>query len=145
FYFGIFANITPPVALAAFAGAGIANGDPMKTGWQSLRLALAGFIVPFMFVYNPSMLMIDVEGLSLMANSFPLPSVWVIISVIITSITGVLGLSSAVEGYFKAPMNTWQRIVLAGGSFMLIVPESITDLVGIIIVGIIIWLNVRQK
>lgn len=64
FYFGIFANITPPVCLAAFAGAGIAGGDPMKTGFQSLKLALAGFIVPFMFIYNPTMLMIDPTGLA---------------------------------------------------------------------------------
>ncbi|MBC6675457.1 MAG: TRAP transporter permease, partial [Acinetobacter sp.] len=59
FYFGLFANITPPVALAAFAGAGIAGGDPMRTGFQALKLSLAGFIVPFLFVYNPAMLMID--------------------------------------------------------------------------------------
>lgn len=144
FYFGIFANITPPVALAAFAGAGIAQGDPMKTGWQSLRLALAGFIVPFMFVYNPSMLMIDVTNVAVTAKTFPLPSAFEIINVIVSSVIGVLGLSAAVEGYFKHNMPTWQRIILAAGSFMLIIPELITDLVGITIVTLIVWLNYRK-
>ncbi len=145
FYFGIFANITPPVALAAFAGAGIAQGDPMKTGWQSLRLALAGFIVPFMFVYNPSMLMIDVTNAAVTAKTFPLPSVFEIINVIVSSVIGVLGLSAAVEGYLKQTMPMWQRIILATGSFMLIIPELITDIVGIAIVALIAFLNFSKK
>lgn len=145
FYFGIFANITPPVALASFAGAGIAQGDPMKTGWQSLRLALAGFIVPFMFVYNPHMLMIETANVGVMAKTFPLPNVIDIVSVVISSIIGVLGLSASVEGYFKQPMAIWQRIILAIGSLMLIVPELTTDLVGIAIVAAMILLNYRQK
>ena len=145
FYFGIFANITPPVALAAFAGAGIAGGDPMKTGWQSLRLALAGFIVPFMFVYNPNMLMIDVTDAAVTARTFPLPEIWVIVSVVVTATIGVLGLSAAVDGYFKHIMVAWQRIILAIGSLMLIVPEHITDLVGVVIVGLMVWLNYRHR
>lgn len=145
FYFGIFANITPPVALASFAGAGIAQGDPMKTGWQSLRLALAGFIVPFMFVYNPHMLMIETANVGVMAKTFPLPSVIDIVAVVISSVIGVLGLSASVEGYFKQPMAMWQRIILAIGSFMLIMPEFTTDLVGIAIVVAMILLNFRQK
>lgn len=145
FYFGIFANITPPVALAAFAGAGIAGGDPMKTGWQSLRLALAGFIVPFMFVYNPNMLMIDVTGVAVTAQTFPLPEFWVIISVVVTASMGVLGLSAAVEGYFKNTVVAWQRVILAIGSLMLIVPEHITDLIGIMVVAAIVWLNYRSR
>lgn len=145
FYFGIFANITPPVALASFAGAGIAQGDPMKTGWQSLRLALAGFIVPFMFVYNPHMLMIETANVGVMAKTFPLPSVIDIVAVVISSVIGVLGLSASVEGYFKQPMAMWQRAILAIGSLMLIVPELTTDLVGIALVATIILLNFRQK
>ncbi|TCT18510.1 TRAP transporter 4TM/12TM fusion protein [Bibersteinia trehalosi] len=145
FYFGIFANITPPVALASFAGAGIAQGDPMKTGWQSLKLALAGFIVPFMFVYNPHMLMIETANVAVMTKTFPLPNATEIAVVIISSVIGVLGLSAAVEGYFKNPMALWQRIILAAGSLMLIIPELITDLAGIAIVTAIILLNYRQK
>ncbi|HHE3663836.1 TPA: TRAP transporter permease [Pasteurella multocida] len=144
FYFGIFANITPPVALAAFAGAGIAQGDPMKTGWQSLRLAVAGFIVPFMFVYNPNMLMIDVSNVAVTAKTFPLPHIVDIISVLISSTIGVLGLSAATEGYFKQAMPIWQRIILAIGSFMLIIPELMTDLIGIAVVAVMIWLNFRR-
>ncbi|MCK3655092.1 C4-dicarboxylate ABC transporter permease [Pasteurellaceae bacterium Macca] len=145
FYFGIFANITPPVALAAFAGAGIAQGDPMKTGWQSLRLALAGFIIPFMFVYNPHILMIDTTNVAVMAKTFPLPNVLEIITVVISSVIGVLGLSVAVEGYFKTIMPIWQRLMLTCGALMLITPEWISDLVGIAIVIIIIGLNSRAN
>ncbi|MFC0323790.1 TRAP transporter permease [Gallibacterium melopsittaci] len=145
FYFGIFANITPPVALASFAGAGIAGGDPMKTGWQSLRLALAGFIIPFIFVYNPSMLMIDVHNAAITANSFPLPAISEIISVCVTSILGVIGLSAAVEGYFKHNINPLFRIILAIGSVLLISPEFISDIVGIVILLIMLFINIKQK
>ena len=145
FYFGIFANITPPVCLAAFAGAGIAGGDPMKTGFQSLRLALAGFIVPFMFIYNPTMLMIDPTGLAVTAKEFPLPPVLDIITVVFTSITGVIGLSAAVEGYFKGSMNAITRIVLAIGALLLIYPELMTDIVGGVIVLGIFALNMKAN
>lgn len=144
FYFGIFANITPPVALASFAGAGIAGGDPMKTGWQSVKLALAGFIVPFMFVYNPNMMMIDVTGADVMAKTFAFPEWHVILSVTITSIIGVLALSSAVEGYLKTHLAVWQRIIIAIGAFCLIVPETITDIVGVALVLAITLLNYRS-
>lgn len=145
FYFGIFANITPPVCLAAFAGAGIAGGDPMKTGFQSLRLALAGFIVPFMFIYNPTMLMIDPAGLAVTAKEFPLPPIMEIVTVVVTSVIGVIGLSSALEGYFKGPMNPIMRIALAIGALLLIYPELMTDLAGgIIVLGIAAW-NVKAS
>lgn len=141
FYFGIFANITPPVALASFAGAGIAGGDPIKTGFQSLKLALAGFIVPFMFVYNPNMLMIDVTHAAVTATEFPLPSWWTIVSVSITSIIGVLSLSAAVEGYFKTHIPNWQRLPLAAGGLMMIVPELVTDLIGMVLIAVILGIN----
>ncbi|MBS7817651.1 TRAP transporter permease [Wohlfahrtiimonas chitiniclastica] len=145
FYFGLFANITPPVALASFAGAGIAGGDPMKTGWQSLKLALAGFIVPFMFVYNPAMLYIDTTGLTSMnVTEFPAPPILSILLISITSIVGVISLSAAVEGYFKAAMNPIERIVLAIGALMLIVPESYTDIAGMLVVAVIVVLNYRK-
>jgi TRAP transporter 4TM/12TM fusion protein len=145
FYFGIFANITPPVCLAAFAGAGIAGGDPMKTGFQSLKLALAGFIVPFMFIYNPTMLMIDPAGLAVTAKEFPLPPVMEIVMVVITSVVGVIGLSAAVEGYFKGVMNPLMRVALAVGALLLIYPELMTDVAGaIIVIGIAAW-NVKTN
>jgi len=145
FYFGIFANITPPVCLAAFAGAGIAGGDPMKTGFQSLKLALAGFIVPFMFIYNPTMLMIDPAGLAVTAKEFPLPPVMEIVMVVITSVVGVIGLSAAVEGYFKGVMKPLMRVALAAGALLLIYPELMTDVAGaIIVIGIAAW-NVKTN
>lgn len=144
FYFGLFANITPPVALASFAGAGIAGGDPMKTGFQSLKLALAGFIVPFMFVYNPAMLMLDTTNAVVTSKEFPLPSLWTIGSVALTSIIGIIALSAAVEGYFKGQLNVLLRIILACGAFMLIVPELTTDIVGIAIVSFVIVWNFKQ-
>lgn len=145
FYFGIFANITPPVCLAAFAGAGIAGGDPMKTGLLSLKLALAGFIVPFMFVYNPTMLMIDPAGLAVTAKEFPLPPLIEIVTVVVTSVIGVIGLSSALEGFFKGPMNPLMRVGLACGALLLIYPEIITDMVGGIIVLGIVALNINAN
>lgn len=145
FYFGIFANITPPVCLAAFAGAGISGGDPMKTGFLSLKLALAGFIVPFMFIYNPTMLMIDPTGLAVTAKDFPLPPILDIITVVVTSVTGVIALSSALEGYFKGDMNPLTRAILAIGALLLIYPEITTSLAGgIIVVGIALF-NIKTS
>lgn len=145
FYFGLFANITPPVALASFAGAGIAGGDPMRTGWQSLKLSLAGFIVPFMFVYNPAMLYIDTTGLTSMnVTEFPAPPLLSIIMISITSIVGVISLGAAVEGYLKARMNIIERIILAVGALMLIIPELYTDIIGMIVVIGMVALNLQR-
>lgn len=144
FYFGIFANITPPVALAAFAGAGISGGDPMKTGFQSLKLAIAGFVVPYLFVYNPTMLMIDVTGLPTNAKEFPLPDVWSIVTVVLTSIIGVIALSAATEGYFMKSYNLISRLLLAAGALMLIIPEGFTDMAGIVIVLVMMGMQVVQ-
>ncbi|MDA5133343.1 TRAP transporter permease [Psychrobacter sp. ANT_H3] len=145
FYFGVFANITPPVCLAAFAGAGISGGDPMKTGYLSLKLALAGFIVPFMFIYNPAMLMIDPTGLAVTAKEFPLPPVMDIVIAVVTSVVGVIGLSAALEGYFKGSMNSITRIILAIGALLLIYPGLITGLIGgVIILGIAV-LNIKTS
>ncbi|MGP5337986.1 TRAP transporter permease [Psychrobacter maritimus] len=145
FYFGVFANITPPVCLAAFAGAGISGGDPMKTGYLSLKLALAGFIVPFMFIYNPAMLMIDPTGLAVTAKEFPLPPVMDIVIAVVTSVVGVIGLSAALEGYFKGSMNSITRIILAIGALLLIYPGLITGLIGGVIILGIVLLNIKTS
>ncbi|MBH0096174.1 TRAP transporter permease [Psychrobacter sp. NZS113] len=145
FYFGIFANITPPVCLAAFAGAGISGGDPMRTGFLSLKLALAGFIVPFMFIYNPTMLMIDPTGLAVTAKDFPLPPIVDIITVVVTSITGVIALSAALEGYFRGGMNTLTRVILVVGALLLIYPEIITGVAGAVIVLGIAVFNIKTS
>lgn len=145
FYFGLFANITPPVALASFAGAGISGGDPMKTGWQSLKLSLAGFIVPFIFVYNPALLFIDNSVITSMnVTEFVLPPIIDIVTVALTSAIGVISLSSAIEGHFKNNMNFIERVILAVGACLLIVPEAITDVAGIILVSAMLFLNVKK-
>ena len=144
FYFGLFANITPPVALAAFAGAGIAGGDPMRTGFQALKLSLAGFIVPFLFVYNPAMLMIDTDNVAVNAREFAFPVWTTIVSIVFTSVVGILALGAAVEGYFKVGLNWFWRIFLGAGALCMIIPETVTDIIGIVMVVIAISINIMQ-
>lgn len=146
FYFGIFANITPPVALAAFAGAGISGGDPMRTGLNALRLSIAGFIIPYLFVYNPAMLMIDTTDIAVNATEFALPPIWEIISITVTAIIGIIGLSATAEGYFQTRLNVLFRIVLGAGALMLIVPETLTDIIGLtIVLGIFVINFLKSK
>ncbi|TAA71685.1 TRAP transporter permease [Planococcus salinarum] len=134
FYFGIFANITPPVALAAFAGAGISGGDPMRTGFNALKLSIAGFIIPYLFVYNPAMLLIETEGIATNAREFEFPPVLEVLLITITAIIGIIALSAAVEGYFKTRMNVVTSILLGAGALLLIFPENFTDVIGMIVV-----------
>ncbi|MEB3101550.1 TRAP transporter permease [Ferviditalea candida] len=131
FYFGIFANITPPVALAAFAGAGISGGDPNKTGFQAVRLAVAGFIVPFMFVFAPSMLMIDTN----IAH---------IVMIVVTSVLGVFLLAIAMEGFFRERLSIPLRGVSFASALLLIYPGLITSLIGFVGFVIVLLLNKRQ-
>ena len=118
FYFAMFANLTPPVALAAFAAAGLSGGNPMKTGWQSVKLALAGFIVPYMFVYSQQLLLMDVDFISGTR-------------VVITSCIGVVLIGAAVEGYLFGRLNPVLRVISFGAAMMLIDSGAITDLIGI--------------
>ncbi len=128
FYFGIVADITPPVALAAYAGSAIAKSNPMKTAFNATKLAIAAFIVPYVFAYNPSMLMIDA-------------SVAEVILISLTSFIGIFGVSAALEGYVFADMNPVIRIAMAIGGLMLIVPGLVTDTVGIGLVVITVALQ----
>nr|WP_106779077.1 TRAP transporter permease [Lysinibacillus timonensis] len=145
FYFGIFANITPPVALASFAAAGLSGGDPMKTGFASVRLALAGFIVPYIFVYNPALLLIDPSGLAMNAVDFPIAPVLDIVIVAITSLVGVIGIGAALEGYFVGHINPILRFILGAGALMMLIPEPITDIIGALVVLVIFVLNFVQN
>ena len=120
FYFAMFANLTPPVALAAFAAAGLSGGNPMKTGFASVKLALAGFIVPYMFIYNKELLLLDTSILDG-------------IRVIITSCIGVFLISAATEGYLFTRVKFPIRIAMMGGAFLLINSSLITDVFGIIV------------
>ncbi|MBT2583899.1 TRAP transporter permease [Planococcus sp. ISL-109] len=141
FYFGIFANITPPVALAAFAGAGVSGGDPMRTGFNALKLAIAGFIIPYLFVYNPAMLMIDTTDIAVNATEFALPPIFDIVLITVTAIIGIIALSATAEGYLKTRMNVVTRILLGVGALMTIFPEPLTDTIGLAIVLGIFALN----
>ena len=146
FYFGIFANITPPVALAAFAGAGISGGDPMRTGFTALKLSAAGFLIPYLFVYNPAMMMIDITGVATNAKEYPMAAMTDIAMITITAIIGIIALSSAIEGYFKTDLNPMYRIVLGVGALLMIIPEFYTDIIGVIVVAVMFGLNwMRSK
>ncbi|HPV85633.1 MAG TPA: TRAP transporter large permease subunit, partial [Sedimentibacter sp.] len=124
FYFAMFANLTPPVALAAFAAAGLSGGDPMKTGVQSVKLALAGFIIPYMFVYNRELLLINTT----------LP---VALRIAVTSTIGVLMIGIAVEGYVKKKVPLILRAITLVGALLLITADVKQDLIGFIILGIL--------
>ena len=131
FYFGIVADITPPVCLAAYAGAGIARANPFMSGVIAVKLAIAAFIVPYIFVYDPILVLVD-------AKAFPL-----IIS-IVTAVLGMIGVSSAMIGYFRTNSYYWERILLFIGGIMLIMPENITNIVGLVIYAIV-WFFQRKR
>ena len=145
FYFGIFANVTPPVALAAFAGAGISGGDPMKTGFAAFKLSLAGFLVPFVFVFDPSLLLIDVEGLAMNAREYPLANMMDVAVVVTTTVIGIIAISAALEGYFATNLNWLFRILIGAAAISLIIPETITDIIGLAIVIVIFALNIIKS
>ena len=131
FYYAMFANLTPPVALASFAAAGLSGGNPMKTGVASVKLAIAGFIVPFMFVYAPQLMLI---------NTTLAEGAWVAASACV----GVFLIAVAVEGYLFAPMAAWLRIVAAAGSLLLIKPGMETDAIGLAVLLIVLFLQKKK-
>lgn len=131
FYFGIAADLTPPVALAAYAGAGIAGSDPMKTGVTAFKLALAGFLVPYIYVYNPMLLFIDVEALH-MAQA------------ICTALIGVFLLAMFTIGYFKAHLVWYMRIVAFVGAICLLVPGTMSDIFGLAVLAAIYALQTAK-
>ena len=131
FYFAMFANLTPPVALAAFAAAGLSGGDPMKTGLQSVKLSIAGFIVPFMFVYSPQLMLI---------NTTWTEGIWVTLSACL----GVFLIAVTTEGYLYAPVNGFYRIITAAGALCLIESGIITDIFGLVVLALIIFLQKKQ-
>lgn len=119
YWFGTMANITPPVATAAYAAAGIAGTNPLSTGFTAVRLGLAGFVLPFMFVYGPSLLLIG--------------DWWEVIVVTITASIGVSALAVALEGYLLKPLNWLERIAFAGGALTLVHAQFMTDVIGVAI------------
>jgi TRAP transporter 4TM/12TM fusion protein len=128
FYFGIIADITPPVALAAFAAAGVSGGEPIRTGLNSAKLAIAAFIIPYMFVYNPALLMIDTTIPHLL---------WVIF----TAISGMIAIGAGMIGYWYRKLMIPERLLSIAGGLMLIYPEGMTDMIGL---GIFVLMIVLQ-
>lgn len=122
FYFGIVADITPPVALAAYAGSAIAKSNPMRTAFNATKLAIAAFIIPYVFCFSPAMLLIETSTTE-------------VLLIAVTSLVGIFGVASALEGYFFTNMGIIDRLLLAIGGLMMIVPGSLTDIVGLVLIA----------
>ena len=133
FYFGIVSDITPPVALAAYAGAAIAKANPMKTAAQASKLAIAAFIVPYVLCYNPALILVDTNALGALIAG-------------VTAFVGIFGVAAALEGYFLGHMNPVLRVLYAAGGLMMIYPGTVTDLMGLaMIVAGAVWQKARQR
>ena len=129
FYFGIVADITPPVALAAYAGSAIAKSNPMKTGVNATKLAIAAFVVPYIFAINPGMILMNEGVLSA-------------ILVIITSILGIFAIAAALNGFVLKKVNILERILFLAGGLTLLIPGVLTDVIGIVLVAFAIILQI---
>ena len=125
FYFGCISNVTPPVSLAAFAAAGIADAPPLRTAMSAAVLAGAGFLVPFMFIYGPPLLL---DG-----------SVPEIAMVVVTAVLGVTALASATMGFGRRDLVPWERLVLGVGALLLVFPGAVTDGAGLVALGIVFF------
>ncbi len=123
FYFGCISNVTPPVSLAAYAASGIAGSPPLRTAGYAMTLAAAGFLVPFMFVYGPPLLL---DG-----------SVAEILMALATAVVGVIALAGSTMGFARRPLAPWERLLLGGASVALMMPGWPSDLVGFVIVGLL--------
>lgn len=132
FYFGIIADVTPPVALAAIAGAAIAKAKPIRTAFQATKLAVGAFIIPYMFVFNPQMLMINA-------------SVGNVIWIVFTALIGMFGVNSALEGYVFRRTGMAERALFLVGGLLCIIPESRTDIVGLLIIAVLVMFQLIQN
>ncbi|WP_301172539.1 TRAP transporter permease [Brevibacillus nitrificans] len=124
FYFGIVADITPPVALAAFAAAGIAKSKPIRTGVESTRLSIAAFMAPYIFVVSPALLLIDT-------------TFWESIWVMITSTLGMIGVGAGLIGYWMAKLNPFERILAFAGGILAVIPGIESDIAGFVLLGLV--------
>lgn len=132
FYFGIVADITPPVALAAYAGSAIANASPIKTAINATLLAIAAFIVPYIFGLNPAMLFINTNPIE-------------VIVIIITSLVGIFGVSAGIRGYIVRHMNIFERILIIISGLLLIYPGIVTDVIGLVAVATLVTIQNKTK
>ena len=129
FYFGIVADITPPVALAAYAGSAIAKAPPMKTAFNATKLAIAAFIVPYIFAKNPAMLLVNVE------NPFQ------VVQIVLSSLVGLFGVAAALNGFLYRPINPLFRLALVAGGLSMMIPGTLTDVIGLAVVVAVVLLQ----
>ena len=132
FYYGIIADVTPPVALAAYAGSGISGGNALRTGVNASKLAIAAFIIPYMFVLSPELLMLSPEPLHILVA-------------VLTAIIGMVALSSALIGYLADQCAAWERIVLILSGLLMIKPGVTTDLAGVALFAVVLFLQMKRK
>jgi TRAP-type uncharacterized transport system fused permease subunit len=124
FYFAILSAITPPVALAVFAASGLARSDLWRTGWEAVRIAAPTYIVPFMFIYEPSIMMIG-DGFTIFTST-------------LSAIVGVMCLAAGLQGYLLRLAAPWERILLLVAAVLLIKPGYISDAIGIALLAIVL-------
>ncbi|MDO5564779.1 MAG: TRAP transporter permease [Eubacteriales bacterium] len=139
FYFGIVADITPPVALAAYAGSAIAGSKPMKTAFNATLLAIAAFIVPYVFGLDPKLLFIFPE------QTGNIEVILTVIRIVATSLLGIFGIAAGIRGYALKKINVIGRIIIACGGLLLIDPGSITDIVGIVLIFSVLGFELIEK
>lgn len=135
FYFACISAITPPVAIASYAAAGVADSDPMKTGWTAMRLGAAAYIVPFMFVFGPTLLLIGKP--------------WAVVTSFVTASIGTLALAAAMQGWYYAETNLVQRALLLAAALLLIRPGAATDIAGVVVMALVYawqrWTEGRRR
>jgi TRAP transporter 4TM/12TM fusion protein len=134
FYYGVLADITPPVALAAYAAAGIAGSNPFQTGNTAFRLGIAKALVPFVFVYSPALLLV--------ADGF---TWWAFTYTLIGAMLGIFSIGVAFSGYLFAPLKTWQRWWVGISSFLFIAPGVTTMAIGAVLVAPVVFWQIQQK
>ena len=125
FYFGIVADITPPVALAAYAGSAIAKAPPMKTAFNASKLAIGAFVVPYIFALNPAMLLIETTAVQ-------------VVLVVVTSIVGIFGVAAALNGYLRGSLHPLLRVLIGAGGLLMMDPSPLTDVVGVVMLAAVV-------
>jgi TRAP-type uncharacterized transport system fused permease subunit len=123
--------VTPPVSFAAYAGAAIAKADPMKTGWTAWTFALAGFMLPYMFVYENALLLMGSTGKIMLA--------------VLTSLVGIICLGSAIVGYLRKAASWYERILLFAAALFLVKPGLITDIAGLLCIAATLAFQFRKS
>ena len=131
-YFAVISNITPPVAIAAYAGANIAESDPMKTGIEAFIVAMAGYMVPFIFVFSPVLVLQEATGFQ-------------IVQAAVSATIGVTLMAAGIQGFFLTPLSRLFRVVLIASALLLIYPGTVTDIAGIIVAASVSLVQIKEK